>query len=199
MLTGMAQLSVLIFALLPAYTAAMDGQFDTTVLLQARKAKLNEVECPGDPPCSEHGECEDDGECACNPPWGGDDCSESESQCDRTKCSDHGVCYLDECFCFHGFVGEDCSLGCPYESRQGPENGSECSGHGECVASEDGTHAICHCDEGFYGGNCQNKIGCPGDGTCGPHGFCTPDFKCECYEPWFGIVCEQCSDIDGCS
>ena len=133
MFTGMAQLSVLIFALLPAHMAAMDGQIDTTVLLQARKAKLNEVECPGDPPCSDHGDCKpkaegsSEGACHCNFGWKGDDCS--ESQCDSKKCSEHGICALGECDCYPGWEGDDCS------EAQSPCV-PQCSEHAICIAGE---------------------------------------------------------------
>uniref|UniRef100_A0A7S1XM25 EGF-like domain-containing protein n=1 Tax=Phaeomonas parva TaxID=124430 RepID=A0A7S1XM25_9STRA len=100
---------------------------------------------------------------------------------DRTVCSGAGVCDIDtgECACAPGFAGAACDrLACPTG-----DDGSECSGHGNCMTISEATfqwngrnlsrpglvydeswdaHKItgCVCDHGFQGFNCS-EIACP--------------------------------------
>jgi hypothetical protein len=124
--------------------------------------------------CSNHGRCDEDGTCACQLGWGGDACSESDSNpapctinrfgecevvCDITvNCSNHGRCDDDgTCACQLGWGGDTCSTAVTpcMTNRFGEcevvcDITANCSDHGRC--DDDGT---CACQLGWSGDTCS--------------------------------------------
>merc|ERR1712072_128424 len=64
----------------------------------------------------------------------------------------------NECTCYPGFLGDQCTLKCPGRERKGSTL-TVCSGQGDCTVGEDGT-ATCNCMPGFLGRKCN--LLCPG-------------------------------------
>ncbi len=173
---------------------------------------VEDEECPRTNVCSGNGTCNDStGEpiCTCDEGYTGDTCNRCaagfhlddgqcvlDQQCLATSCSGHGECSLNDdkevvCDCDTGYAdtycdecddgyhesGEDC-----VEDEDCPESGA-CSGHGSC---DDSTGvAICTCDDGYEGSDCDDCEGgyhddgddCVLDQTCLPtscsyHGTC---------------------------
>merc|ERR1712086_309844 len=162
-------------------------------------------------PCNGHGKCEGDGKCGCDDGFLGGAC---EFECpvkDKQVCASHGKCVVAapetedgppavNCDCHRGFMGPECHLECPTN----PE-GVVCAGRGKCDV--DGGHAVCKCETGARGDNCQ--FVCPGslssDHVCSGHGEChahpadTPiGAVCTaCDEGYVGTDCSlRCPNID---
>jgi N-acetylneuraminic acid mutarotase len=118
-------------------------------------------------------------------------------------CHQRGECVHNECHCFIGYDGPDCSIElnkCPgnclgngiclnntclcYPGFSGPTCAiavtkcpNDCSNHGVCK------NGACKCDEGFKGGDCSDNAGqCPD--RCMGNGECVQG-ECMCY-PGFG-------------
>jgi len=89
-------------------------------------------------------------------------------------CSGHGLCNVNICMCFSGWVGGDCSLRvCPKDFAWNDQatgadvahNLAECSNRGAC----DRETGQCVCDLGFHGRACQFSRcpnNCNGRGRC---------------------------------
>ena len=201
----------------------------------------------GDVLCGIHGDCRDDGTCKCHdsnekghwalddkgtctlckPGYYGQDCKEECPKVDGIYCGNHGICNdgLDgdgTCKCNIGwdpssncavcdssYRGSNCDLKCPEEG---------CGDFGMCIEDPDTKDkAICECNDGYYGENCNECINCEhgecndgksGDGTCvcddsdekghwklDENGSCTL-----CKPGWYGIDCKQkCECIGICN
>lgn len=160
--------------------------------------------------CSGHGTCVEGmvdgvGVCRCDPQWGGDNCQANYWSCDSyvptdvAVCSGRGTCVAeDRCQCdtIPGMVvgGMFCQLtsvdkddfnrkvacfGIDYD------NPSVCSGHGDCLLSEDGMGGTCHCEFGFYDEVCSHVYQCNGvdmfdPKVCNGHGRCQESGTCNC-------------------
>jgi len=99
----------------------------------------------------------------------------------------------NECTCYPGFLGDQCTLKCPGRERKG-NTLTVCNGQGDCVLGEDGT-ATCKCMPGFLGRKCN--LLCPRDkneNLCSGHGECAVDDKfdpvCECHKGFLGDICQ---------
>merc|ERR1719502_636552 len=99
----------------------------------------------------------------------------------------------NECTCYPGFLGDQCTLKCPGRERKG-NTLTVCNGQGDCVLGEDGT-ATCKCIPGFLGRKCN--LLCPRDkneNLCSGHGECAVDDKfdpvCECHKGFLGDICQ---------
>merc|ERR1712159_408498 len=99
----------------------------------------------------------------------------------------------NECICYPGFLGDQCTLKCPGRERKG-NTLTVCNGQGDCVLGEDGT-ATCKCMPGFLGRKCN--LLCPRDkneNLCSGHGGCAVDDKfdpvCECHKGFLGDICQ---------
>jgi hypothetical protein len=106
------------------------------------QATLVQGSCPNS--CSGHGVCRLHSQCTCYPEWQAFDCSEracpshiswNDSPYGQNKahfyeeCSGRGQCNhkTGECNCYPGFSGDACRrLSCP----------NDCSGHGQCLTTE---------------------------------------------------------------
>ena len=140
--------------------------------------------CPGN--CSDHGQCLDNGECACYYGYSGEAC-DTIAYIDHVDCGyrctfDQGTCVLKEvigihryygCECDEGFFGSACSLfTCP----------NNCSWAGHCIDSN-----ICSCYPGYEGEACDVDCGCSGHGRCASvedEGKLVQGQTCVCDEGW---------------
>eukprot|EP00658_Telonema_sp_P-2_P030827 TRINITY_DN2320_c0_g1_i1.p1 TRINITY_DN2320_c0_g1~~TRINITY_DN2320_c0_g1_i1.p1 ORF type:complete len:753 (-),score=191.29 TRINITY_DN2320_c0_g1_i1:289-2547(-) len=106
----------------------------------------------------------------------------------------------NDCTCYPGFLGDQCTLKCPGRERKGNAL-TVCSGQGDCTLAEDGT-ATCKCMPGFLGRKCN--LLCPRDkngNLCSGRGQCAVDDKfqpvCECEKGFLGDICQyQCPGGD---
>ncbi len=140
------------------------------VVIASRKS------CPNN--CSGNGTCDSgSGQCACNAPYVGDDCSKT-FDCKNTKCKNAGTCnsVTGVCVCQPGFEGADCSvILCP-----------DCGKHGICNK----TTGKCACQPGWKGEKCDIAML-----TCNPPcdtagGTCNSDTgKCDCNTGYEGELC----------
>ena len=139
--------------------------------------------------------------CNCTAPWGGDDCSVSNTCPDN--CAHHGSCHEGTCICRLGYTGANCSA---FEQATCPGT-PMCGGHGECFAPL----GTCTCDPGFSGDDCTEKVTCKND--CSGHGTCSVvvdsnhivEGLCECEPGFSGDDCSvealcpnQCSGNGVC-
>lgn len=107
-----------------------------------------------------------------------------------TQCSLKGQCIgKDECECFDGWTGPDCSKSqCQYE----------CGPNGKCSGG------LCICEFGWVGLNCSVKITCEKVNNCTDinHGICIGENKCLCFEGYGGYDCGKsasCFNLNNCS
>lgn len=90
-----------------------------------------------------------------------------------SMCSGHGACTTDDqCRCWKGFEGYDCSQrACPVveawavDDPENPHSYAECAGKGIC----DKTTGTCQCFDGYEGRGCERSA-CPN--SCSGHGKC---------------------------
>ena len=159
--------------------------------------------CPAD--CSKRGNCiEDrlgaatppyDGLCVCETPFTGPGCGEmpcpnatsSGNDTDAEgggMCGGHGACVASKgmCDCDLGFAGPACTLKCD----------NNCTNHGVCFSNING-RAVCACEEGWRGTNCQHLISCPYN-CSGTNGVCHRA-ACVCHPGFSG---EGCQDKAAC-
>ena len=187
--------------------------------------------------CGDHGECHVlDGEpiCGCETGYDGEECDRCypgyhhedgdcmfDHECLPTSCAGHGECD-DEggdvtCECDSGFdPATNCATCLEGYHRSGEScvedetcDDHGCSGHGTCDASTG--VAICTCDDGYRGDECDECY--PGyhdqdDGTCvrddrcldtscAGHGSCDDDggeVICTCFEGYAPPACVECTD-----
>jgi len=115
-------------------------------------AEGGNISCPGDPICSDHGDC-DNGTCVCDAYWEGSSCG--ERNCPETnglKCSNRGDCIGTDTYSYcnctaEGWIGLGCEL---VNETYCPNN---CSGQ-TCVLSN---IPFCDC-KGSTGKDCSDKI-----------------------------------------
>ena len=108
-----------------------------------------------------------------------------------SDCHGHGDCYNasvrgfnPSCECDYPYYGSDCG-----QQYCNPHN---CSGHGQCHAS----NGTCGCHHGFGGGNCSTEI-CPNG--CSEAGICDYSLgTCACEVGREGWACELFSCPDDC-
>ena len=116
--------------------------------------------------------------CACDNCYSGISC--------EMECSGRGTCTNDTCDCgFDGWRGKTC------ESKGCPGWGSDCSGHGTCIAAL----GHCYCRPGWAGRGCEIPQ-CPGGGNCSEHGLCDginhdPPVCITCDPGYKGTGCDQ--------
>lgn len=168
--------------------------------------------CPGD--CSGAGYCFQ-GQCRCSTGFGGPDCATllqevsapvpismtsvavtstgsaatlrvlSQKTC-PSNCTQHGECQDGKCTCNQGYGGEACQIECP----------GLCSGRGTCDSS--GDTAVCECEIGYSGDDCNTTVCCSGHGSCVTVTNATASIEqCECDVGWTGDECAQellCAD-----
>eukprot|EP00298_Acanthocystis_sp_HF-20_P015003 c20991_g1_i2.p1 GENE.c20991_g1_i2~~c20991_g1_i2.p1 ORF type:complete len:723 (-),score=334.28 c20991_g1_i2:10-2178(-) len=126
--------------------------------------------CPNQ--CHMRGLCVD-GECLCDFPYTGVDCSGITDACPG-DCSQNGVCVSGECICDDEWEGLDCSK--PKSCHQ------DCNGHGQCIRGK------CECDAHYEGDYCDRFVsGCKKE--CLGRGRCE-EGVCYCDEGWKGESCE---------
>uniref|UniRef100_A0A667XCH4 Tenascin Ca n=1 Tax=Myripristis murdjan TaxID=586833 RepID=A0A667XCH4_9TELE len=139
-------------------------------MLEGELSTLRE-QCNGDANCCSAqvtGRCED-GDCVCDEPWTGFDCSELICPKD---CYDRGRCDNGTCYCDTGYTGEDCGQRtCP----------NDCQGNGFCIDGQ------CVCTAGYSGEDCS-KLTCLND--CNGRGTCF-NGMCICDSGYQGEDCSQ--------
>ena len=128
--------------------------------------------CPGDSYCR----C-GVGQCVCPPGRSGPNCA-PDLACDRGQpvarfLGPGSVVAEHACVCDEGWTGDACDFNACA--------GVDCSGRGECRATEDGDWT-CECEPDYLGRNCQHtcKDHC-GNHNCGlwvPTGYCEPGGTC---------------------
>ncbi len=196
--------------------------------------------------CSGHGTCDDSGGtavCACDVGYTGAACdtcaagyqdNDGDGSClpdcatSGLDCGIFGTC--DDsggtafCACDVGYVGVTCdTCDAGYQDNDGdgsclPDcSAQDCSGHGTC--DDSGGAAVCACDVGYSGAECDNcAVGYQdndGDGSCLPdcvtsgldcglHGACDDsggEAVCACDVGYAGALCDNCDagyqDNDG--
>lgn len=133
--------------------------------------------------CENGGECVD-GDCECEPGYGGSTCQDVIDAClaENIECQNGGTCVNGECDCPPGWIGERCAI-----STTGG-GGDDCDGvtclnGGTCV---DGT---CDCPDGFSGASCENEDLCITQNVTCENGNCV-DGECECDANWAGPQCD---------
>jgi Notch-like protein len=186
-------------------------------------------------PCQNGGTCTDGINgytCTCPAGYNGENCQNNVDDCAGTPCLNGGAC-TDlvngfSCTCATGYDGTTCES-CATGYQDNDQNGTcaptcatsglgNCSGHGTC-SDTTGT-AVCGCDQGYDGVNCescatgyqdndQNGACAPtcatsGLGNCSGHGSCsdaTGTAVCGCTGGYVGTTCASCGagtqDNDG--
>lgn len=114
-----------------------------------------------------------------------------ETPCTVT-CGENATCVDEaECICNNGFTG-DPIRGCTAASAC--EDDSDCSEHGVCSDTADGSDSRCTCDEGWTGEQCEIEDVCVTQSPCAEHGTCHLTLNgsaiCECDEGWTGTHCD---------
>ena len=153
-------------------------------------------ECPND--CSGNGVCMgDEGKCACDNGFGGDDCS--EPACCDPDCNNHGTCKSGRCHCEADFFGPGCADDRTEKIQEEGVNATaicealkNCYGRGFCNVDT----KSCECEEGYYGETCLKKKclqGCNGRGECNDNGIC------ECEDGYGGKFCGRRACPQNCN
>jgi len=156
--------------------------------------------CPGDPACSNNGQCTDNGitpvpYCACENLFIGVNCSIPVCEgYPYNVCSGNGYCNVNvngtpQCICTKtGYGGDNCS---EYN------NTAECPGNPECYDNGICVNGSCECDEIWEGISCA-ILKCPLNNglICNDRGYCVENETltyCNCSEGWIGESCELVS------
>lgn len=142
-----------------------------------------------------HGKCAENGECRCDPGWGGPRCDD----CVRMPGCVHGTCHQPwQCTCIDGWTGRFCDKDIYVCSREEP-----CQNGATCVLNDSGEYQ-CLCPEGFHGRDCELKTGpcqktkspCKNGGLCEDLGGYAPELSCRCLVGFTGPRCE--TNMDDC-
>uniref|UniRef100_A0A3B1IV13 Protein delta homolog 2 n=2 Tax=Astyanax mexicanus TaxID=7994 RepID=A0A3B1IV13_ASTMX len=142
-----------------------------------------------------HGKCAEDGECRCDPGWGGPFCAD----CVRMPGCVHGSCHQPwQCTCEDGWTGRFCDKDVHVCEKEEP-----CQNGANCTLNEAGEYH-CQCPEGFHGRNCELKAGpchktkspCKNGGLCEDFGGYAPELSCRCLVGYTGPRCE--TNMDDC-
>ncbi|XP_017319627.2 protein delta homolog 2 isoform X3 [Ictalurus punctatus] len=142
-----------------------------------------------------HGKCAEDGDCRCDPGWGGPFCED----CVRMPGCVHGSCHQPwQCTCLDGWTGRFCD-----KDIHVCENEKPCQNGATCFLNDAGEYN-CLCPEGFHGKNCELKTGpchkikspCKNGGLCEDLGGFAPELSCRCLAGFTGPRCE--TNMDDC-
>lgn len=89
--------------------------------------------------------------------------------------------------CLDRYSGQNCTDYCNLD----------CGDHGNCYQDEVNKQTMCMCEENYYGHDCRTF--CDPKTSCGEHGQCSLDGKCECQAGYSGPNCtlEQYASLSG--
>ncbi|XP_048864635.1 protein delta homolog 2 [Brienomyrus brachyistius] len=175
----------------------MDANFSLNLLLcllclPIQLCTGQEADCP----CNlSHGRCDESGVCRCDPGWEGPQCED----CVRKPGCLHGSCHQPwQCTCDSGWAGRFCDKDIYVCTNEKP-----CQNGGTCFTDDMGEYA-CFCPEGFWGRNCELKMGpcektrspCKNGGLCEDDRGYASQLACRCLAGFSGPRCEL--DVDDC-
>ncbi|KAL6040684.1 teneurin-m isoform X2, variant 2 [Balamuthia mandrillaris] len=192
----------------PAQCQHGTSRHDLSFLLssQSNQNECPEASCPGTPPCSGRGTCED-GYCICDQGWADLDCT-TEDCPGYPDCNGHGYCVINNegqpiCDCLPGWNGDDCG-------KARCQNDCTDEEHGYCDSSFLLPQCVCH--TGFTLGpekDCSLPfLRCPGlNEECSGFGECNRTTgSCSCHANRIGSDCSipscpptQCSHHGECT
>lgn len=151
-----------------------------------------------DPSCSSHGLCIN-GECHCQPSWGGASCEIAKAVC-PDQCSGHGTYNTDTstCTCNQNWTGPDCSIGLSFLTSCFFMVSGICRCCLCCLYWMTANRNDRFCTKPFSFFPRPNSLTEECDVDCGNHGICYSGV-CRCEEGWSGALCEQKSCHPLCS
>ncbi len=123
------------------------------------------------------------------------------SSCENVTCGYKGRCYIEDseakCYCYRGYQDNNNNLECSPSCFADTCTGEHMTG----VCDDSSGVAICECDAGYDGVNCDNDIDeCAGN-PCLNGGTCTDginSYSCECADGYSGDNCEVVEIVEDC-
>lgn len=131
-------------------------------------------------------------ECQCQDGYDGLWCE--NDLCLKLDCQNDGTCQRlpngqAKCLCTEEWYGYECEN--DINECEALNETERCLNNGRCINYPGGYK--CHCQENFFGDNCERKHICLEESPCLNHGQCKADrdsYYCECSSNFTGLNCE---------